>query len=162
MLNQNNIYHNQIDTYINQINDLSKIIKNKDNLINALKEKEMNIKQDNKSLNKNDNDFYNENMKKLIDDNKKNKLRIELLNDKLKTFDIIQNRNGFKSVLDASWKTSRYLLPCNFNFNFYKIKVPTLHFFQDASRTLLNPLSSKTNTMNWLIKNQIMTITKKY
>lgn len=133
MLNQNNIYHNQIDTYINQINDLSKIIKNKDDLINALKEKEMNIKQDNKSLNKSDNDFYNENMKKLIDDNKKNKLRIELLNDKLKTFDIIQNRNGFKSVLDASWKTSRYL-PCNFNFNFYKIKVPNLPYIFSRTR----------------------------
>ena len=120
LLNQNNIYHNQIDTYINQINDLSKIIKNKDTLINALKEKEIGVKNDEEHLNKNkqssylkkdDNNFYNENMKKLIDDNQKNKLQIESLNDKLKNFDIIQKEyndlinkksinNGDKDILD--------------------------------------------------------------
>ena len=99
MLTQNNIYHTQIDTYINQINDLSKIIENKDNLINILKEKEKDF--ENKELIKNNScsnlkiektELYNEDIIKLMKDNKDNKFKLELLNDKLKTFDIIEKK----------------------------------------------------------------------
>ena len=98
-LTQNNIYHTQIDTYINQINDLSKIIENKDNLINILKEKEKDFEK--KELIKNNScsnfktektELYNEDIIKLMKDNKDMKLKLELLNDKLKTFDIIEKK----------------------------------------------------------------------
>ena len=99
LLNQNNIFRTQIDTYINQINDLNKIIENKDNLINILKEKEKGF--ENKDLIKNNSccnlktektELYNEDIIKLMKDNKDNKLKLELLNDKLKNFDIIKKK----------------------------------------------------------------------
>ena len=53
LIKEKELYHNQVDTYANQINDLSLIIKNKDNLINALKEKEMeNLQNEKIKLNK--------------------------------------------------------------------------------------------------------------
>ena len=102
--NENKLYHNQIETYIQQINDLSVIIKNKDTLINALKEKEIENLDKEKIIltkskscsimkfNNNNDQFWNENIKKLMNDNKENKLQIELLNDKFKSLDEIEKK----------------------------------------------------------------------
>lgn len=94
-----NLYHNLIDKYTNQINDLTIMIKNKDNLINVLKEKEMeninNVKSIIKSkscsaLKFENHDMINENITKLINDNKENKMKIELLNDKIRSMGEIE------------------------------------------------------------------------
>jgi hypothetical protein len=83
-----------IDTYLKQINGLNEIIKNKDILINSLKEKDQNIiLSENLSYSNNDKkEIYNENISKLINDNQENKAKIELLNEKLKSFDIMEKK----------------------------------------------------------------------
>jgi transcription-repair coupling factor (superfamily II helicase) len=101
LIQEKKLYHNQVDIYISQINNLSAIIKNKDNLINALKVKEMeDIENENITLNKSksctamkfESTDFNGNIIKLINDNKENKMRIELLNDKLKSINKIETK----------------------------------------------------------------------
>ena len=96
---ENNLYKNQVEQCNHQINELNNIIKHKDNIINNLKSENLsNEKLLNKSssysiikLNET-NEFFNENISKLISDNEENKIKIELLNDKIKNIDQIEKK----------------------------------------------------------------------
>ena len=88
LVNQNNLKHIQIEQNSKQISDLNQIIQHKENLINTLKNKEVEV--DKIFLNKSNSlsviklessDFISENITKLINDNEENKIKIEYLND---------------------------------------------------------------------------------
>ena len=93
LTSENNLYKNEAEQYSNQINELNTIIKHKDNMINNLKIENINNE---KLLNKSSScsmlkfegsEYINENLSKLITDNEENKMKIELLNNKIKSFD---------------------------------------------------------------------------
>ena len=96
---ENSLYKSQVEQCNHQINELNNIIKHKDNIINNLKSENLNNE---KLLNKNNsysiiklnetNEFFNENISKLISDNEENKIKIELLNDKIKNIDQIEKK----------------------------------------------------------------------
>ena len=96
---ENNLYKNQVEQYIHQISELNNIIKHKDSIINNLKSENL---SNEKLLNKSSScsmikldgtkEFFNENISKLISDNEENKLKIELLNDKIKNIDQIEKK----------------------------------------------------------------------
>ena len=96
--NENNLIRNQVDQYSKQIKELNTIIKHKDSIINSLKAENLNNE---KMLNKSSScsmmkfdgsEYINENISKLISDNEENKMKIELLNDKLKSIDEIERK----------------------------------------------------------------------
>ena len=96
---ENSLYKSQVEQCNHQISELNNIIKHKDNIINNLKSENLNNE---KLLNKNNsysiiklnetNEFFNENISKLISDNEENKIKIELLNDKIKNIDQIEKK----------------------------------------------------------------------
>lgn len=96
LTHENSLYRNQIDQNARQISELNTIIKHKDNIINNLKTESIN---NDKFLNKSGScsmmkfdgsEYLNENISKLITDNEENKMRIELLNNKIKSIDEIE------------------------------------------------------------------------
>ena len=98
LTNENSLFRTQLDQYSRQINELNTIIKHKDNIINNLKQENINNE---KFLNKSSScsmvkfdgsEYINENILKLISDNEENKMKIELLNDKLKSIDEIERK----------------------------------------------------------------------
>ena len=95
---ENNLFRNQVNQYTRQITELNTIIKHKDNMINNLKSETLN---NDKFLNKSSSystvkydgsEYINENISKLITDNEENKMRIELLNNKMKSIDEIEKK----------------------------------------------------------------------
>ena len=109
LTNENNLFRTQVDQYSHQITELNTIIKHKDNIINNLKAENIN---NDKFLNKSSScsmmkfdgsEYINENISKLITDNEENKMKIELLNDKLKSIDEIERKyneiiNGARTI----------------------------------------------------------------
>ena len=98
LTNENSLFRTQLDQYSRQIGELNTIIKHKDNIINNLKQENINNE---KILNKSSSmsmvkldgsEYINENISKLITDNEENKMKIELLNDKLKSIDEIERK----------------------------------------------------------------------
>ena len=98
LTNENNLFRSQVEQYAHQINELNTIIKHKDNLINNLKSENFNTDKflnksiSNSILKLDGNEFINENISKLITDNEENKMRIELLNDKIKSIDEMEKK----------------------------------------------------------------------
>ena len=95
---ENNIFRTQVEQYSHQISELNTIIRHKDNIINNLKQENLNNE---KLLNKSSScsmmkldgsEFINENISKLINDNEENKMKIEILNNKIKNFDDIEKK----------------------------------------------------------------------
>ena len=95
---ENNLFRNEVEQYSHQISELNTIIKHKDTIINNLKAENLNNE---KLLNKSSScsmmkiegsEFINENISKLINDNEENKMKIELLNNKIKNFDEIEKK----------------------------------------------------------------------
>ena len=98
LTHENSLYRNQVNQYTRQITELNTIIKHKDNIINNLKSETLN---NDKFLNKSSSystvkydgsEYINENISKLITDNEENKMRIELLNNKMKSIDEIEKK----------------------------------------------------------------------
>ena len=98
LTNENSLFRTQLDQYSRQIGELNTIIKHKDNIINNLKQENINNE---KFLNKSSSmsmvkldgsEYINENISKLITDNEENKMKIELLNNKLKSIDEIERK----------------------------------------------------------------------
>ena len=103
---ENNLFRNEIEQYTHQINELNTIIKHKDNIINNLKVENLNNE---KFLNKSSScsmmkfdgsEYINENISKLITDNEENKMKIELLNDKIKNIDEIERK--YNEIVNGS------------------------------------------------------------
>ena len=98
LTNENNLFRSQVEQYASQINELNTIIKHKDNLINNLKSENFNTDKflnksiSNSLLKLDGNEFLNENISKLITDNEENKMRIELLNDKIRSIDEMEKK----------------------------------------------------------------------
>ena len=98
LTNQNNLNNIQLEQNMKQIKDLKNIIQQKEDLIISLKTKEienekMFFTKSNSSLMKFENsDYINENITKLICDNEENRMKIEYLNDKLKTIGDIEKK----------------------------------------------------------------------
>ena len=109
LVGENNLFRTQVDQYSHQINELNTIIKHKDSIITNLKNECLNSE---KILNKSNsysmmkfegNEYINENITKLITDNEENKMKIELLNDKIKSIDEMEKKyneimNGSKTL----------------------------------------------------------------
>ena len=104
--NENNLFRTQVEQYSKQINELNTIISHKDNIINNLKAENLNNE---KFLNKSSScsmmkydgsEYLNENISKLISDNEENKMKIELLNDKLKSIDEIERK--YNEIMNGS------------------------------------------------------------
>ena len=155
---ENNLFRNEVEQYSHQISELNTIIKHKDNIISNLKVENLNNE---KLLNKSSscsmmkldgNEFINENISKLITDNEENKMKIELLNNKIKNFDEIEkkyneiiNNNRILSLSEklSSQLNSNNASPKNsnssnthFNYNnFNEIKNST---YQKNSNNSLN------------------------
>ena len=97
---ENNLNSLQIEQKNKEINDLKIIIQHKDNLIKSLKSKEiltekMFFNKSTSSIMRYENsEFLSENITKLISDNEENRMKIEYLNDKIKTIDEIEKKYG--------------------------------------------------------------------
>ena len=97
---ENNLNIHQIEQKNKEINDLKIIIQHKDNLISSLKSKEiltekMFFNKSTSSIMRYENsEFLSENITKLISDNEENRMKIEYLNDKIKTIDEIEKKYG--------------------------------------------------------------------
>ena len=133
---ENNLYKSQIDQYTHQIGELNTIIKHKDSIIYNLKSENL---SNEKLLNKSNscslikldgNEYLNENISKLISDNEENKMKIELLNDKIKNIDQLEKKyteiiNGNRTLI-LSEKLAYQLnntspkKSTTFNYNNYK------------------------------------------
>ena len=158
LANENNLFRTQVDQYSHQIGELNTIIKHKDSIINSLKQE--NLLGNEKNLNKSSScsimkfdgsEFLNENITKLITDNEENKMKIELLNDKIKSIDEIERKyNEIMSgkTLSLSEKlafhmsmnnTSPKNVPTHFNYN-------TLHDIKNSTyqKNINNKNISKT------------------
>ena len=132
------LFKNQLDQYTHQINELNTIIKHKDSIIKNLKSENL---SNEKLLNKSSScsmikldggEYINENISKLISDNEENKMKIELLNDKIKNIDQIEKK--YKEIITsktlvlseklAYQMNSNNISPkhsnTNFNYNNYK------------------------------------------
>ena len=97
LANQNNLNNIQIEQNRKQINEMKIIIQHKENLINTLKSKEIEkekafFNNSNSSLKFENSEFVSDNITKLITDNEENKMKIDYLNDKLKTIDKIEQK----------------------------------------------------------------------
>ena len=140
LMGENTLFKNEIEQYTHQISELNNIIKHKDNIINNLKTENLNNE---KLLNKSSscsmikldgNEYINENISKLINDNEENKMKIEMLNDKIKNIDQIEKKyneiiNGNNRSLILSEKLALHMnstntsprnLKTQFNYNNYK------------------------------------------
>ena len=97
---ENNLNNHQIEQKNKEISDLKIIIQHKDNLISSLKSKEiltekMFFNKSTSSIMRYENsEFLSENITKLISDNEENRMKIEYLNDKIKTIDEIEKKYG--------------------------------------------------------------------
>ena len=137
LTNENNLIRTQADQNSRQINELNTIIKHKDNIINNLKNENLN---NDKFLNKSSscsvmkfdgNEYINENITKLITDNEENKMKIELLNDKLKSIEEIERKyneiiNGARTIslseklasqINSNNTSPRSNVTTHFNYN---------------------------------------------
>ena len=163
LTNENNLYRNQVDQYTNQINELNTIIKHKDGIINNLKSDNIN---NDKFLNKSSSysmmkfdgsEYINENISKLITDNEENKMRIELLNDKIRSIDEIEKKynelmNG-KRTLTLSEKLALHMndpnpnaknISTHFNYNgLNNIKNTTYQSSASKYKNMQNIMSPK-------------------
>ena len=163
LTNENNLYRNQVDQYTNQINELNTIIKHKDGIINNLKSDNIN---NDKFLNKSNSysmmkfdgsEYINENISKLITDNEENKMRIELLNDKIRSIDEIEKKynelmNG-KRTLTLSEKLALHMndpnpntknVSTHFNYNgLNNIKNVTYQSSASKYKNMQNIMSPK-------------------
>ena len=163
---ENNLYKNQIEQYTQQINELNNIIKHKDNIINNLKKENLtNEKLLNKSsscsmIKIDGNEYINENISKLINDNEENKMKIELLNDKIKNIDQIEKKyneiiNGKKAFILSekfalnmnSGNTSPKNLKSQFNYNNYKEIKETTY---PKNYSIINSPNSSTNFRSFI------------
>ena len=159
---ENNLYRNQIDQFSHQISELNTIIKHKDNLINALKSENLN---NDKLLNKSSSysmmkfdgsEYINENISKLITDNEENKMRIELLNDKIKSIDEIEKKYNElmigKRTLSLSEKLAVHMVGNN---NSSTPKNINTHFKYNGINEIKNSTYQKNLTNNKNLKNLI-------
>ena len=103
---ENNLFRKEVEQYSNQISEFNTIIKHKDNIISNLKLENLNNE---KLLNKSSScsmmkfdgsEYINENISKLITDNEENKMKIELLNTKIKNFDEIEKK--YNEIMNAN------------------------------------------------------------
>ena len=103
---ENNLFRKEVEQYSNQISEFNTIIKHKDNIISNLKLENLNNE---KLLNKSSScsmmkfdgsEYINENISKLITDNEENKMKIELLNNKIKNFDEIEKK--YNEIMNAN------------------------------------------------------------
>ena len=160
LVNENNLYHNQSEQYNQQINELNTIIKHKDNIISNLKSENLSGE---KLINKSNscsvmkfegNDYINENISKLITDNEENKLKIELLNDKIKSIDEIEKkynelmqgkRNISLTEKLAFHLSNNYLSPTNVNTHF------NYNNFNDVKNSTFAKMDSKLSDLKNLV-----------
>ena len=139
LVNQNKLNNIQIEQNSKQINDLNKIIQHKEILINSLKNKEVEAEKifnqtNSPSITKLENSgFLSENITKLINDNEENKLKIEYLNDKIKTIHEIEKKynelmGGKKNKTQLVTSNTSYMARNTVNsVTSPKIKVNTGH-----------------------------------
>ena len=98
LTNEIHLFRSQVEQYSHQINEMNTIIKHKDNIINNLKteflnnEKLLNKSISTSMMKLDGSEFLNENISKLITDNEENKMKIELLNDKIKSIDEMEKK----------------------------------------------------------------------
>ena len=99
LITQNKLNILKLDQDSKQIQDLTKIIQTKETMLNSLKTKD--TESDKLFLSKSNScsylklegsDFISENLTKLLNDNEENKVKIEYLNDKIKTMKEIEKK----------------------------------------------------------------------
>ena len=166
LIGENNLFKSEIEQYTHQISELNNIIKHKDNIINNLKSENL---SNEKLLNKSSscsmikidgNEYINENISKLINDNEENKMKIELLNDKIKNIDQIGKKyneiiNGNRTLILSeklashinSSNTSPKNLKTQFNYNNYKEIKETTY---PKNYNIINSPNSNTNFRSFI------------
>ena len=157
LTNENKLLRTQQDQNSHKISELNTIIKHKDNIINNLKKEYLN--SNDKFLNKSSScsimkfdgsEYINENISKLISDNEENKLKIELLNDKLKSIDEIEKKyNEIMSEARTLSLSEKLAYQIN-NINISPKNAPT-HFNINS----MNEIKNSTNQKNTVTKNTV-------
>ena len=154
LTHENNLYRNQVNQYTRQITELNTIIKHKDNIINNLKTEALN---NDKFLNKSSSystvkydgsEYINENISKLISDNEENKMRIELLNNKMKSIDEIEKKYN-ELMSNNRTLTLTEKLSANINSNNNNNKSPkksTNNFNYNSHKNLKNITYQKSSS----------------
>ena len=154
---ENNLIRNQVDQYSKQINELNTIIKHKDSIIKNLKAENMNNE---KFLNKSSScsmmkfdgsEYINENISKLISDNEENKMKIELLNNKLKSIDEIERK--YNEIMNNSRTLSlSEKLAYQINTNSKSPDTLSTHFNYNSLNSLTSNIKSSTYKKNLVNK----------
>ena len=152
---ENNLFRNEVDQYSHQINELNTIIKHKDNIINNLKLENLNNE---KLLNKSSScsimkfegsEYINENISKLITDNEENKMKIELLNNKIKNFDELEKK--YNEIINANKALSfseKLSVQLNSNNTSPKNSNTNTHFTYNNFNEIKNSTYQKNKTNN--------------
>ena len=129
IINDNNYKNNQLEQSSKQIQELKILVKHKENLINALKKDNdkifLNKSNSCSSMKFDGSEILNENLTRLINDNEENKMKIEVLNDRLKSIDEIKKK--YNNLI----KDNKTVIPSN--------RIPT-----SISNNSLNKISNKT------------------
>ena len=146
---ENNLFRKEVEQYSNQISEFNTIIKHKDNIISNLKLENLNNE---KLLNKSSScsmmkfdgsEYINENISKLITDNEENKMKIELLNNKIKNFDEIEKKYNEIMNANLSEKLSSQL---NSNNTSPKNSTSITHFNYNNFNEIKNSTYQKNST----------------
>ena len=156
---ENNLFRKEVEQYSNQISEFNTIIKHKDNIISNLKLENLNNE---KLLNKSSScsmmkfdgsEYINENISKLITDNEENKMKIELLNNKIKNFDEIEKKYNeimnANKTLSLSEKLSSQL---NSNNTSPKNSTSITHFNYNNFNEIKNSTYQKNSTSGYNIR----------
>ena len=142
LMNEANLKQGKLDQSYRQINDLKIILKHKESIINTFK---MNIGENDRiSLNKSNScsfmkldtsDVISENLTKLLNDNEENRMKLEVLNNRLKSIDEIRKKyHNLIKDNKAIPLTNNYSFNSRNSVNFTKEKLNT-SFYSNCKNT---------------------------
>ena len=124
LLSENQSFKKQIEQFNQEIENLNEIIKQKENIICNLKFENEEKNKIDKSFSswmykeneiKNNNNEINQSLNKLMTDNEENKIKIELLNDKIKLVDEMEKR--YQKLISSNTNSQSLILSDQISFN---------------------------------------------
>ena len=146
LMNEVNLKQGKLDQSYRQINDLKIILKHKESIINTFK---INLAEnDRMSLNKSNScsfmkfdtsDVISENLTKLLNDNEENRMKLEVLNNRLKSIDEIKKK--YHNLVKDN-KT----LPLTNNYSFNSRN--SVNFTKEKLNSSFNSNCKNTNNKN--------------
>ena len=151
LTNEINLKQGKLDQSYKQINDLKIIIKHKESIINAFKIKEMenerifSNKSNSCSFVKFDNsEIINENLARLLNENEENRMKLEVLNNRLKSIDEIRKKyHNLVKDNKTMTLTSHYSFNSKNSANYSKDKLNNSFYSNSKNNKNINKNNSQ-------------------